>query len=232
MKCLWISLLLVLGGLNVACSDTSEEAVSIFAASSLIEVLPDLLSSYEEESGVDITIVYGGSNHLGAQIKDGAPIDLYLTADIELLDPRIEKVDELIFASNYITLAVPVGSEKNISSVTDLTRVDLDIAVCAKEVPCGKVAEELGVVIAADTYEPSVRSVISRLTLGEVDLGVVYATDTISEPRITSVWPENPMCPCVDYHGVSFTSRGSEIALHLASEESSEILTQYGFLSP
>ena len=180
MKCRWIPLLLALGGLSVACSDTSGEAVSIFAASSLIEVLPDLLSSYEEESGVDITIVYGGSNHLGAQIKDGAPIDLYLTADIELLDPQIERVDELIFASNYITLAVPVGSEKNISSTTDLTRVDLDIAVCAKEVPCGKAAEELGMVIAADTYEPSVRSVISRLTLGEVDLGVVYATDTIS----------------------------------------------------
>ena len=88
MKFLWIFLLLALGGLSVSCSDTSEEAVSIFAASSLIEVLPDLLGSYEEESEVSITIVYGGSNHLGAQVKDGAPIDLYLTADIELLDRK------------------------------------------------------------------------------------------------------------------------------------------------
>ena len=54
MKCLWIFLLLVLGGLSVACSDASEEAVSIFAASSLIEVLPDLLDSYEEESELSL----------------------------------------------------------------------------------------------------------------------------------------------------------------------------------
>ena len=77
-----------------------------------------------------------------------------------------------------------MGSEKNISGTMDLSRTDLSIAVCAQEVPCGKAAESLGVSIAADTYEPSVRAVMSRLTLGEVDLGVVYATDVISEPKL------------------------------------------------
>jgi len=232
MKKLWLCFIPLLGGLSIACSDASEDTVSIFAASSLMEVLPDLISSYETNSEIDISVVYGGSNHLGAQINDGAPIDLFLTADIESLDAEIERIDEFIFASNYITLAVPLGSEKNISGIEDLERVDLDIAICAIEVPCGKATDELGVVIAADTYEPSVRGVISRLTLGEVDLGVVYATDVISESRIISIWPERPTCPCVNYHGIALTSRGSDVALHLFNEDSQKILTQHGFLSP
>lgn len=232
MKKLSLFLAPLLGWICISCGTHSEKEISIFAASSLIKVLPVLLETYETKADVDINIVYGGSNHLAAQINDGAPIDLFLTADVESLNSNISKVTDFVLASNYIVLATPMGSKENISGVMDLSRTDLSIAICAQEVPCGKAAEDLGVSIIADTYEPSVRSVMSRLTLGEVDLGVVYATDVISEPRVVSIWPDSPQCPCVNYHGIALTSKGKDISHHLAGEAAQTILSEYGFLTP
>ena len=232
MKKLCLLLTPLLGWMCISCASHSEKEISIFAASSLIEVLPALLETYETKTDIDINVVYGGSNHLAAQINDGAPIDLFLTADVEALSPDIAEASDSVLASNYVVLATPIGSEKNISGVMDLSRTDLSIAVCAQEVPCGKAAESLGVSIAADTYEPSVRAVISRLTLGEVDLGVVYATDVISEPQIISIWPDSPQCPCVDYHGIAFTPEGEDISQHLSEGTAQAVFTEYGFLTP
>ena len=95
-----------------------------------------------------------------------------------------------------------------------------------------RATEGLGVSIIADTYEPSVRAVMSRLTLGEVDLGVVYATDVISEPRVVSIWPDSPQCPCVSYHGIALTPKGRDISQHLAEETAQTILSEHGFLTP
>ena len=111
MKKLCLLLTPLLGWMCISCASHSEKEISIFAASSLIAVLPALLETYETKTDIDINVVYGGSNHLAAQINDGAPIDLFLTADVEALSPDIAEASDFVLASNYIVLATPMESE-------------------------------------------------------------------------------------------------------------------------
>jgi molybdate transport system substrate-binding protein len=207
-------------------SEGDERDLTVFAASSLTDVLPELNDAYEAQTGSAVTLVFGGSNHLAAQLRDGAPADAFLTADLDLFP---DGTTGLRFASNRLVLAVPAGNPAGISGPDALADERLRVAVCAVEVPCGRATRALGIPLAPDTEETSVRAVLSRVSLGEADVGVVYATDAASEPGVEVVWPDAPSCPCVEYHAVPLTPAGDRFVAFLASETAVGILRNNGF---
>ena len=73
------------------------------------------------------------------------------------------------------------------------------------------------------------RLVVARLTLGEADLGIVYATDVAAEPRITAAWNEPPACPCITYPAAAITDRGSEFLEFLETTTAQGVLAAHGF---
>ena len=211
----------------MACSDgPGGDDLTVFAASSLTDVLPELVSAYEVETGTGASLVFGGSNHLAAQVRDGAPADAFLTADMELLPHGTTGIR---FASNHLVLAVPAGNPAGITGPEALADERLRVAVCAAEVPCGRATRSLGLALAPDTEEPSVRAVLSRLSLGEADVGVVYATDVRVANGIEGVSGSDLPFAGVEYRAAAFTQAGRRFADFLGSDAAIEILIRHGF---
>lgn len=160
--------LTVVAATATACG-TDDELV-VFAAASLDGHLPRHTAE---------TVSFAGSNALVTQILDGAPVGVLITANRQVAEPVISELDPQIksLASNSITVAVPASNPGAIASISDLGDPDRTIAVCAPEVPCGFATSQLDAPLAADTLEASVRSVLTKVELAEVDAGVVYRTD-------------------------------------------------------
>ena len=161
-------------------SEGGRRGITVFAAASLTDVFGDIAAAFEEaHPGVDVTLQFAGSSRLATQIDAGAPADLFAAAD-ERTVAQVDARQISIFARNRLAIVTPPDNPGGVSGLDSLTRSDLLLALCAPEVPCGALAEEVGgpaLTAAADTREPNVRGVLTKVLLGEVDAGVVYATD-------------------------------------------------------
>ena len=159
--------------------------VTVFAAASLTETFDDLASRFEaQHPAVEVVLVLGGSSNLVQQVIAGAPADVLATADEDTMQRAVDaEVVETpsAFARNPLALAVPAGNPGAVAGIADLAREDLIVALCASEVPCGRAADALlsagGVTPSVDTRESDVRAVLTKIQLGEVDVGIVYSTD-------------------------------------------------------
>lgn len=214
-----ITLIWVLG----ACSSDDGETL-IFAASSLAAATDNIDATLQTDPKVSPPEwVLAGSSRLIAQVRDGARPDIIVTADAsqleEILDLGYVLVDEPQIA-NRLVLAVADGNPARITSIDDLGLSAPLIGVCAPEVPCGatalRVADEFGVTLRPDTAEPNVRALAHKLANGELDAGLVYATDaaslglqTISDPRLAG--SDECANTAVTHYGIATLSDPSEI---------------------
>jgi len=209
------------------------DRLTVFVASSLTDVIGDLATAWESTGGSGLLEVVGGSNHLAAQLRDGAPADVFLTADAALLkvltSDRIPIAVLDRFATNHLVAAVPIDDPAGIRGPADLQRTDIILVACVSSVPCGDATFERYGDLPIDSYEPSVRAVVARLALGEADLGIVYATDVAAEPLITAAWEEHPSCPCVTYAAAALTERGRPFLEFLETDQAQEVLATHGF---
>jgi molybdate transport system substrate-binding protein len=170
--------------------------LTVFAAASLTDVFTELGNRLEAANpGLDVQFSFAGSSALAAQIQQGAPADVFASADeaqmARVTDARLAR-DAQIFASNRLVLAFPKDNPAGIRqpegpgipSIAELLDHDLTLAVCAPEVPCGAAAAEVlsgaGLEGLPDTYEEDVRAVLTKVQLGEVDAGLVYRTDVLA----------------------------------------------------
>ncbi len=161
--------------------------LTVFAAASLTEVSTHIAERLEEQNpSLDIVLVFGGSSALAQQLLAGAPADVFAAADETTMATAVEggvASDPVPFARNLLALAVPAGNPGDVQGLGDLARPELIVALCASEVPCGRAADQLlfaqGVTPSVDTREQDVRSVLTKVELGEVDAGLVYATDIL-----------------------------------------------------
>jgi molybdate transport system substrate-binding protein len=181
-----IGSVVLLASTAVGCQGGADGAgMVVFAASSLTEAADELAAAYTVGAGHETELVMGGSASLAAQIRDGAPVDVFLSANrhwAEVASATCEPECAVRpFASNSLVLAVPDGNPGGVTGLEDLGRGDLRVVMCAEEVPCGQVAAQLvadhGVSPSVDSFESSVRSVRALLALGEADVGLIYATD-------------------------------------------------------
>ena len=159
--------------------------VTVFAAASLTETFDALAREFESEHpGVEVVLNYGGSSGLAAQLVEGAAADVFAAASEATMATVVEAglvVEPRAFASNALELVVPRGNPAGVRGLADLARPELLVALCDPSVPCGAAAEELlalaGVAASPDTLEQDVKAVATKVALGEVDAGLVYATD-------------------------------------------------------
>jgi len=181
------------GTASPGASPTTEEPVSgqviVLAAASLTETFDKLAAEFEaEHPDVDVLISYGGSSALAEQILGGAPAAIFAAASPAtmqtVVDAGFTRDEPVVFARNVLEIAVPPGNPGGIERLADLGDAARTIALCAPEVPCGAAAvtalERLGIPPAADTLEPDVKSVLTKVRLGEVDAGLVYRTDVLA----------------------------------------------------
>lgn len=177
----WLIGLVTVAALAAAGCSGDSPTVRVLAASSLADVLADIVDDFEAANpDVEVEVVSGGSASLAAQVEEGIDFDVIALADETTMD-RVVVTGEIdtptVFATNDALL---VGrADVADTRLPDLHR--LRFAVCAAEVPCGRAASrlfaELGVTVEPVTFESNVLGVLTKLLVGEVDAGVVYATD-------------------------------------------------------
>ncbi|ASR38214.1 molybdate ABC transporter substrate-binding protein [Prauserella marina] len=160
--------------------------LNVFAAASLTESFGVLEKRFEDDNpGVDVKLNLAGSSKLVQQIQEGAPADVFASADEKNMDKAVESGDvegePTVFATNTLTIAVPKGNPKGITSFADLAKEDLTVIVCAPQVPCGsateKVEQAAGVALSPASEEQDVKAVLTKVEAGEADAGLVYVTD-------------------------------------------------------
>jgi molybdate transport system substrate-binding protein len=157
--------------------------ITVFAAASLTEAFTTLGRQFEEENdGVRVRFSFGPSSGLAEQVRQGAPVDVFASAAESTMDQVAGEVTgRTDFASNTLEIAVPPGNPGHVTGLADLAKPSVKVAVCQAEVPCGAVAatvfRKAGVTVRPATEEADVKSVLSKVTLGEVDAGLVYVSD-------------------------------------------------------
>lgn len=166
--------------------------LTVLAASSLTEAFEAIARDFEEREGVEVRLSLAGSQQLATQVLEGAPADVLATADEVQMD-RVAEAGLVagtpeVFAHNALVVVTGPGVT-GVRSVTNLDAPDLDVVLAAPEVPAGRYAREVlegaGIDVAPVSLEPSVRGVLAKVSLGEADAGIVYASDV--DPDDTSV---------------------------------------------
>lgn len=165
------------------------DSVVVFAAASLTEAFGEISEEFTNANpDIDVTLNLAGSSDLVAQIAEGAPADVFAAADLTTMDALVAAGDSrgepVVFATNRAEIIVAPGNPEQVSGLADLTRDDLVVVQCAPEVPCGRYAEDIleraGVTVTPQSLEENVRSVVTKVVLGEADAGIVYATDVLA----------------------------------------------------
>ncbi|MCW2857001.1 MAG: molybdate-binding protein [Marmoricola sp.] len=160
--------------------------LTVFAASSLTGTFTDLGKKFEAtHPGVTVSFDFGGSSDLVAQIQQGAPADVFASADEsnmgKLAGDHLQAETPQDFASNTLEIVTPPNNPAHISSFADLAHPGINLVICAPEVPCGaaakKVAAAAGVPLKPVSEEQSVKDVLAKVTSGDAMAGLVYVTD-------------------------------------------------------
>jgi molybdate transport system substrate-binding protein len=159
--------------------------VNVFAAASLTEAFTTLGKQFEAaHPGVRVVFNFGPSSGLAQQITQGAPADVFASASTKNMDQVVSAGDAsspTSFVKNVMEIAVPPPNPAHIASVTDLAKSGVKVALCQAQVPCGVTAGTVftnaHVTVTPVTQEVDVKSVLTKVELGEVDAGVVYVTD-------------------------------------------------------
>ena len=184
-----VSVIALLGLAVASCGSDSKSAsgdVVVFAASSLTESFTEMGAAFEVDNpGANVTFNFAGSGDLVTQITQGAPADLFVSADdsnMQKLTDAGENVgDPVSIAKNTTAIIVEKGNPKGITGVADLARSDLIVVLCADTVPCGKsaatVLKNAAVTAAPKSLEDKVKGVVTKVSTGEADAGIVYVTD-------------------------------------------------------
>ncbi len=194
-----ISAALVAGiaGCGSGDSDSGEGKVTVFAAASLTEAFTELGEQFEAQNdGTTIEFSFAASSDLAGQIEQGAPADVFASADEpnmnKVVDAGLNDGEPQAFAGNVLEVALPESNPGQVTGLESFAEPGLKLAVCDLEVPCGKAAtgvfEKAGVDPRIDSYEPDVKSVMTKVELDEIDAGLVYRSDVLAAgDRIDSI---------------------------------------------
>lgn len=181
----------------------------VFAAASLTDAFNTIATAYHRlHANVTITPVYNGSQTLEEQLANGAPADIFASADV----PTMQKASQAnlvapshIFVRNRLVVILPVSNPGHLSTLRDLARPGVKIDLAAPAVPVGKYARQVIANLAASsdygaTYqadvlhnvvseEENVKAVVQKVALGEADAGIVYITDVTpsASSQVTSL---------------------------------------------
>jgi molybdate transport system substrate-binding protein len=168
-----------------AAADTS--TLTVFAAASLSGSFTEIAEQFEADNpGVRVRLTFGGSADLVSQVSAGAPADVIATADTATMTRLagaglLTDTAPVVFATNTLQIALPPDNPAGIRSFADLAAPDLNLVICAPQVPCGAgtaaVAAAAGVRLTPVSEENSVTDVLGKVRSGEADAGLVYVTD-------------------------------------------------------
>jgi molybdate transport system substrate-binding protein len=204
-----IALALPVSACGTAAATPPGVTITVFAAASLSTAFPALGDRFHQSHGnVTVRFNFAGTQALQTQIEDGAPADVFASADqshMATLRSEGKVANPVVFARNRLVIIVPKGNPAGITRPYDLSQPGVKLDLAAVAVPAGKSAHSLLAKLAAQpdapagfqvaalknvvSEEDNVEAVVSRIALGEADAGIVYASDlnTPNGARVGSI---------------------------------------------
>ncbi|NNJ10194.1 molybdate ABC transporter substrate-binding protein [Chloroflexales bacterium ZM16-3] len=235
-----------------------EMTLNVFAAASLTDAFKALAPGFEAaHPGVTVVYNFAGSQQLATQLGEGAPADVFASANRKQMDAAIASArvtggSEQTFVRNQLVVITPGNNPADITTLQDLTKPGLKLILADKAVPVGQYALDFlakasalpeytetyssTVLSNVVSYENNVRVVLTKVSLGEGDAGIVYTTDAALEsdklkliaiPEEINTIATYPIAPVAD-------SAAPELAQafvdYVLSPEGQQMLAQYGFI--
>jgi molybdate transport system substrate-binding protein len=228
-------------------SGSDKSTLTVLAASSLTEAFTTLEAQYESDHpDVDVVFSFDSSATLAEQVTQGAPADVIATADEDTMKTVTDAGDAAdtpqIFATNTMVIVTPPDNPAGVTDVSDLASPNVKFALCDETAPCGATAKEI---LALDhvnatpvSFEPDVKSVLTKVTLGEVDAGIVYVSDAKTAGQDVSTVPlknANQVInnyPIVVIKDAAQTSAAQDWVDLVLSSAGQEVLAADGFGPP
>lgn len=212
--------------------------LTVYAAASLTGAFDAIGEAFAEANpGVTVSPVYDGSSTLVTQLLEGAPADVFASADETNMDKAAElTTDPTIFATNTLVIAVPAGNPAGVETLEDLA--DVTTVLCAPEVPCGAASAELleaaDVAVEPASVEQNVTAVLTKVAAGEADAGLVYATDVNRRDDVDAIVPEGADAvvnryPIAALDDARNPDAATAFVAFVLSDEGQSILSDFGF---
>ena len=241
-----MAILLVASCGRAGVPDAERVELLVAAAASLTDVFGDIETAFEDaHPGIDVILNLGGSSLLREQILANAPVDAFAPADVAIMEEvraaGLVRGSARVFARNTMAIAVPAGNPGGVNGLDDLARPDLLVGLCAETVPCGRFTRQVlrraGVTAQPDTEEPNVRALLTKVEHGELDTGIVYATDVreaggavaIAIPEEHNVTTDYPIAIM---SGTSHPEAAAAFVAFVLSDEGRALLNRHGFQIP
>lgn len=220
--------------------------LTIFAAASLGGAFDELATEFMERnpSLEVLPISYDGSSTLATQLIEGAPADVFASADENNMQKVVDEglaASPQLFASNTLVIAVPSGNPGGVNSIEDLADPALTVVLCAPEVPCGAASETLltaaGVAVTPASLEQNVTAVLTKVAAGEADAGLVYATDVLANDEVQGIAAAGADDVVNHYPVAALTDSANPEAAaafvaFVLSEDGQAVLEEFGFGAP
>ena len=237
------------------CPDESTKgSLVVLAASSMAPVITQAEEQFlaEHPCVTNVSFSYGSSATLGAQIVNGSPADVFISASEKTMKTVTDKdrtVSSTIFAKNSGEIMVGpnskyVGRITDIASLTDAVNAGIKVGLCVTTAPCGALAdsilEKAGISRTAigDTESPSVEDLVSKIEMGELDAGIVFHSDCVyahNQKSSQCITIPSDVNASTSYYVAALNSRAvsQQFADFISSTSFIGILqSKYGFLAP
>lgn len=220
------------------------ETVTVFAAASLRPAFDEIAVAFEaaRPQARIAPISYDGSAVLAAQLVEGAPADVFASADERTMATVVDAGlagEPTVFATNTLVLAMPAGNPAGIGSLADLADPAVTVVLCAAAVPCGAASQALlagaGASVTPASEEQSVSAVLTKVLAGEADAGLVYATDVAGRDDVAVIVPPGADEVISRYPIAALRDGGpaaSAFVEFVAGSEGRGILAAHGFGAP
>lgn len=233
---LLLAAVLLAAGCSAPARSSQDGTITVFAASSLRQVMAQLAGVYQEQHpGSTVQVSFGGSAELVASLGEGARADVLATADLATMARAGIPGPAVPFASNTMALVVPTGNPARISSLADAAQPAVRLVVCAPQVPCGAAAARIATAAGVQwrpVSEPNnVADVLGAVASGQADAGIVYATDVRAGTVVQIPIPPQQNTSTT-YPVAALTDAGRGFAAFLTGPQAQEVLTDAGFGPP
>jgi molybdate transport system substrate-binding protein len=224
-------------------TSASPAELKVFAAASLTAAFTEIGERFTAAGGTKVTFNFSGSQALATQIQQAAPADVFASADTANMD----RVADLVgtpqsFAGNQLQIVVEKGNPKGVQGLMDLANPDLKVVLAAPDVPAGRYAAEslakADVTVEPVSQEDNVKAVVTKVSLGEADAGIVYVTDvTAGGDKVEGVDIPEELNVLATYPIATVkASRAQDQAQafmdQVLSAEGQQVLKANGFLPP
>ena len=227
-------------------ASASAAAITVFAAASLTGTFTQLGKQFEAaHPGDTVKFSFGPSSGLATQITSGAPADVFASAAPANMQQVVTAGDasgSQTFAKNTMEVAVPPTNPANVTSVHDLAKKSVKVALCQPQVPCGVVAAEVfknvGITVKPVTLQADVKSVLTQVELGNVDAGMVYVTDAkaagakVKGLTIPASENASTLYPIATISSSKHKSQAQAFVAYVLSPAGQQVLAAAGFEKP